>query len=52
MSHVPNYAVVWSVEYIVQGHGQFHGSHARPKMSRIMGKSIDNEMPDFVTHLG
>ncbi len=50
--HVPHKAVVGGVEYIVKGHGQLHGTHARGKMPRVLRQRMYEEVAELGAQLG
>lgn len=45
MPHVPDDAVVWRVEDVVQGYRQFHDTQAAGEMSRIIGHLLYDFLP-------
>ena len=51
MSNIPNYAVVWCIEDIMQGNGQFNHTKRTGKMAWVVGHCLYNLMPEFVADL-
>jgi hypothetical protein len=42
VSHIPNYAVVGRVVYMVQCHGELHSAEARAEVTRVYGATLEN----------
>ena len=51
MAHIPYEAVVRGIEYIVEGHGKFHRTHARCEVTGIDSAFPDKKLTDFSAHL-
>lgn len=49
MAYIPDYAVVRSIEYVVQGNGQLYRAQAGCEMSGVAGNLLYNVLPQFFT---
>ena len=49
MPHVPDDAILRSVEHIVQGNGQFHYSQTAGEVSWIPAQFVNKESTQFLT---
>ena len=49
MAYIPDYAVVRSIEYVVQGNGQLYRAQAGCEMSGVTRNLLYNVLPQFFT---
>jgi hypothetical protein len=51
MTYIPNQLVVRGVENVMDGHRQLYYPQTRPKVTGMLGRLLNDEMPEFIAQL-